>query len=608
MKLMKKMKKAFAIVLATALMIPSTGIVAGADETATTAYISFADSAWAVQSWNGGTKDTTEGVVNTNAEVTGYGQYTVSVDVSGAKDADGNALTATDLAFMDVEIANGEAAYPNSYMTIDSVKVNGTEVELASATYTSSDDDVVTRTNLFNEWVSDATTVKNARTADGSNEGISAAPVDKAIGAFTTIEVTFTLGEGVLCNGSDVEAVLSEESYPAFIAIGADKAESGDWGIGYYGADVEGVTAVNGELKSGETTTLSLTFDEPVLYTWFVAPCMVIDNPTWVSKEQSTFDVKVYLDGVEVTPDMSAGDVCWDEATGDYATNCLRIAGGYNEWGTKYLAESPAGFSEIKFEITPQIYIAEPVDNRPEFDPEGTYHAYIGFQTPKYSFRNAWDDADYGMETDFFNQVTAWDEENNSYSLGGTFVDAEITGNGTYTVSVSDFGDWTADFAEQDYFNLLFISSDLPNREEVVISDLVLKMDGTEVATFDAPFLDEDSPNYQKVLFQNIYNKELEALPYYAVPTKSIEITFTVSGFTNDAVVETPDDGGEETPEATPTTAPADDKKDDAAADTSADTSKEDKDGGNTGLIIGIVAAVVVVVGAVAVVAKKKKK
>ncbi|MGN0166202.1 MAG: hypothetical protein ACI39R_08465 [Lachnospiraceae bacterium] len=599
---MKKMKKVLASVLAGAMMVSSIGAFAGADEAAdaTTAYIAFADSTWSVQAWNG---ESASGVEVTTADVTGYGQYTVSVDVTNAVDADGNAVTATDLAFIDVEISNGEAAYPNCYMTIDSVKINGAEVELASATYTSSDDDVTTRTNLYNSWVSDATTVDNARTADGSNDGITATPLSATIGTFTSIEVTFTLGEGALCNSTS-NAVLSEESYPAFIALGGDKAESNDWAYGYYGSDAEGVTAVNGELKSGETTTLSLTFDEPVLYTWFVAPCMVIDNPEWVSSE-STFDVKVFLDGVEVDVDLTAGDSCWAEATGDYATNCLRIAGGYNEWGTKYLAESPAGFTEIKFEITPQIYIAEPVGpDIPEFDPEGTYHAYIGIQTGKYSFRNEWSDTMYGIETDYFNQITAWDEENNAYSLGGTFVDAEISANGTYTVSVSDFGDWSADFAEQDYFNLLFISSDIPNSPDVVLSDIVLKIDGVTVASFDTPFLDPESVSYQKVLLANVYNSDVEPLPYFAAPAKSIEISFTISGFSTDLTTDEPD--------AEPTEAPKNDtntntdKNTDTPASTDGNDAKDD--GLSTGLIVGIVIAAVVVIGVVVVIVVKKKK
>lgn len=602
---MKKMKKFVAFLLVAMMMLSMTSMFAAAEEEAGlaegTAYICFSDSAWGIQYWGekvqyGDNMDVT-GWTAQNATVTGNGTYTVSVDVTNLVDAEGNALPGSDLAFFDVEIKNGENLFPNCYMTIDSVKINGAEVEVGT-TYTSSDNKAETRTNLYNSWVPDATTVENARTADGSNEGITAAPIASTIGEIKTIEVTFTLGDGVLCNVKEVESELSTEEYDVFIGIGGDYTDAEDWGVGYDGtADVAGITAVNGKLKSGETTTISLTFDQPVVNTWWVAPCMVIEDPTTLAAN-STFDIKVYIDDVEVTPDFTLGDMFWAEGTGN-AT--VRLAGGYNEWGTQYITK-PANFSKITYEITPQIYIAEPVvEEQPEFDPDGTYHAYIGFQTPKYSFRNAWDDKDYGKDSDVFNQITAWDEENNAYSKGGTFTDVEISANGTYTVKVEGWDDWAADFADQDTFNLLFVSSTLPKNDACKVTNIVLKMDGKEIATIEEAFLDPDGTEYQKILLANTYNTELEALPYYAVPTESIEISFTVSGFNKDLEVEaTPTPEPTEAPTATstpaPTQAPDDEKKDD------------DK-GGNGGLIAGIIAGVVVVAGgAGAVIAKKKKK
>ncbi len=606
---MKKMKKLVAFLLVAMMMLSMTSMLAAAEEEAGlaegTAYICFSDSAWGVQYWGekvqyGDNMDVT-GWTAQNATVTGNGTYTVSVDVTNLVDAEGNALPGSDFAFFDVEIKNGENLFPNCYMTIDSVKINGTDVELQSKTYTSSDNKAETRTNLFNEWVPDATTVENARTADGSSEGITAQPVAKAVGEIKSIEVTFTLGDGVLCNTKEVESELSTEEYDVFIGMNGDYTADGDWGAGYDGtADVDGITAVNGKLKSGETTTISLTFDQTVVSTWWCAPCMVIEDPTTLAPN-STFDIKVYIDDVEVTPDFTLGDMFWAEGTGN-AT--VRLAGGYNEWGTQYIAK-PVNYKKITYEITPQIYIAEPVvEEQPEFDPDGTYYAYIGLQTPKYSFRNAWDDATYGKESDVFNQITAWDEENNAYSKGGTFTDVEITGNGTYTVKVEGWDDFTADFADQDTFNLLFVSTTLPKNDACKVTNVVLKMDGKEIATMEEAFLDPDGADVQKILLVNTYNTELEALPYYAVPTKSIEISFTVSGFNKDVEVPaepTPEPTEPPKTEDTPTTAPTQ-----APA---ADDKKDDDKGGNGGLIAGIIAGVVVVAGgAGAVIAKKKKK
>ena len=136
----------------------------------------------------------------------------------------------------------------------------------------------------------------------------------------------------------------------------------------------------------------------------------------------------------------------------------------------------------------------------------------------------------------------------------------------------------------------MLLRSDLPVSNDVVVSDIVLKMDGKTIAEIDSAFLDPDSKEVQKILLANIWNGELEALPYYAAPSQSVEITFTVSGFANDAVVES----------APVETAPVESATTEAAP---ADSSS------NTTMIVIIVVVVVVVVAVVAgvIVAKKKK-
>lgn len=161
-----------------------------------------------------------------------------------------------------------------------------------------------------------------------------------------------------------------------------------------------------------------------------------------------------------------------------------------------------------------------------------------------------------------------------------------IAGNGTYTVSVSGL-DLTGDFDSQDYFNLLFLSTDIPNTGEITISDMKLNVGGSDVSI--NPILSPDSVNYVNMLIQNIWNDDVKTIGYYMVPPTEMSITFTVSGFAYDKAAD-------EAPAATE--APA--------ADTAAPA--EDTAGSNTGLIIGIVVAVVVVAAVVAVVVVSKKK
>ncbi len=490
--------------------------------------------------------------------------------------------------------------------TVDSIKLDGEDV-LADVDLTAGD-------AWWYEGTGAYTAEQSVRLAGGYNEWGTKYMAEAPAG-FTTIEYTITLN--AVQYGSAVPLTPSTESYDAFIAIGADLEAENDWLLSYTGEEtpMDGVTVTNGQLKNGETTTLSLEFANPVVNVWYVSPCMVVENPETVSNA-STFDVKVYLDGEEVDVDMSAGDSCWAEGTGDYQTNCVRIAGGYNEWGAQYIAE-PAGFTNITFEITPNILLA-PVEEAPqfEFDPEGTYHAYIGIQTPTWIFRNAYNDATYGLESGCFDELGYVDGE--WLPQGGTFTDAEITGNGTYTVAVNGF-DFSGTFNDQAIlgdagnFNLLFVSTDLPVNDQVVLSNVVLKMDGKEITTIAEPTLDPDSKEVQSIMLVNNWNSELPALPYFAAPTSSVEISFDVTGFANDKPAEeAPAESSEAAePEASSEAAPESSEAAPAsseAAPASSEAPAQTSSGSNTGIIVGVVVAVVAVAAVAGVIVSKKKK
>lgn len=255
---------------------------------------------------------------------------------------------------------------------------------------------------------------------------------------------------------------------------------------------------------------------------------------------------------------------------------------------------------------------------------EVSYHAYLGVQSASYTFRNAWNDATYGQGVTsddgmvYFDQLTGWENPGNiAVSKGGVFTDAEITGDGTYSVSVTDF-----DFGEDETLNLLFVSTDIPLDAGITISDVKVVMDGNTKYTFDEAYLSPDEKEYVSPMCINIWNEDLgkqDGLFGYMMPTDSIELQFTVSGTGVEA--ETTAAETEEVTEAETTeevteaiteaeTTEAVTEADTEAAETeaaAADTQPaEESSSSNVGVIIAIVAAVVVVAVVVVVVVKKK--
>ncbi len=153
------------------------------------AWIMFNSGDWGIMYSVGDVYDPTAktgGLVTTDVEITGEGTYTVALDFTGT----GNG-TANSVAFSALAIANGETLFPGYIVDIKEILVNGEPYTFTGKPYTTSDDQICTRVNLFNDWV--GTPSSGVRTIDGTLDNVSAKLLDKAtLGLVKTLEITFT--------------------------------------------------------------------------------------------------------------------------------------------------------------------------------------------------------------------------------------------------------------------------------------------------------------------------------------------------------------------------------------------------------------------------------
>lgn len=169
------------------------------------AYLAIVDGQWWVQYW--GNIDDEGGMLSYDAgvaKITGDGDYTVSVtaDTNGFRfdttgDANGEYVP-SGCSFAAVMVEEGTTLYPNMAIEITEVRINGTAVDMTAKNYTSSDDGIEMRANIYNEWVPDANIPEDAHTADGpltDKTGYSASIVDSSVFAdgWTSVEVDFTV-------------------------------------------------------------------------------------------------------------------------------------------------------------------------------------------------------------------------------------------------------------------------------------------------------------------------------------------------------------------------------------------------------------------------------
>lgn len=158
------------------------------------AWIMWNDGSWAL-SYSVGDKYQPEtispGIVATDAIIDGEGTYKVALDFTGTSNG-----YASSVAFGALGIANGERLYPGWVVDITECKINGEVYQFSGVPYTTTDNRICTRVNLFNEWVTQVPK-GNARVLHGDLDSITATPInrnDPQVSRIKTLELTFWYG------------------------------------------------------------------------------------------------------------------------------------------------------------------------------------------------------------------------------------------------------------------------------------------------------------------------------------------------------------------------------------------------------------------------------
>lgn len=194
----KQKDKSYEEIKAAAEKVMAEGLEA-APETFDTSHLIAGDGKaigwimWTSEDWSisysvGDTYDpdaATFGIKATDVEVTGEGTYTISLDFTGTEPGASNSS-----AFSAIGISNGEVLFPGYIIVIKEILINGESYKIRGRNYTSSDDGLCTRSNLYNAWVKEVPS--EARTQGGGTTGCSPTLIDvSTLGNVSTVEITF---------------------------------------------------------------------------------------------------------------------------------------------------------------------------------------------------------------------------------------------------------------------------------------------------------------------------------------------------------------------------------------------------------------------------------
>ena len=485
------------------------------------AYIMYANEDWTASNW--GITDSEDGNVKVTApEIRSAGDYTTSIEF---------ATPAAGLAFTALGVVNGEISFPGWYLTIKEIRVNGEKVDFLADKkgYTSSDEGITTRVNLYNEWVSEVPA--EARSLDGDLTNASAIIVDKdAFKSVSKFEIDF--------NYSPISAYIMYAN--------------SDWSVsnfGYFSNDA--VTVTPAQLKGEGSYTTSLEFAEPVADLAFTA--LGIKNgeqvlPGWIIRIDSIklndSDENI-LKGIPYTSSDDEKETrsnIYNEWVTDLPKDARTESGSLDNASPVVVDKAlftgvkkmTVDFTLIKGKEAAAAATDENALTREKWDElkANGFNAYIGVQTTSYIFRNTWDEAKYWRDSqdnpECFSQLTGWDADHNKVNYGGTFADTKVTDKGEYSVSLTtgEMG-----FGSDETFRMLFVSTEIPS---AAITQGYMKIDNVRVkigSSATQTYTDVDtSGDYARIILIDEYNRG-EAPFGYTVPgaDSTITVTFDVT-------------------------------------------------------------------------------
>ena len=489
------------------------------------AYLQYASGDWSSSYWYDG-KDYTP-VVATNAtidpETSMNSQFTVSLDFTGTTNG-----MVQGVSFFDVEILNGEYYFPYNFMEIDEVAINGTPITLDFDTYTSSDNESETRTNLYNSWVSGFISV--GRTIDATHENISAIPVgSRHFVDVETISVTFTLREGMDIGSTP----LPEGGTTGYLLYQNDAGDISFWGetttithtdavitgFGQYTASLDFSTVAGGSIADIAFLDLEVVGGE--LY--FPYNSIVID-------ELKVNDVAVEIGETYTVP---SGD---DSRVNLYnvwsaVDESVRLADGADAETASF---TPLDVAALTYPVT-SISVTFTIVRGQLPEPEEPYELPENFKA-------------FMM---FSSEEGGWQRYEAALDLAG---DVLITGDGTYTVYIdSTFGGGnngsavtgTAVTPQVFLIDIIGFGDAMEfvgtMEEGVVVAEdfsvtVQVWIDGTEITANNGRILkgDLESNGRLRLEFYNIFGTGTETAPVVdpalLVPSQEVRVTFTLSG------------------------------------------------------------------------------
>jgi len=376
----------------------------------------------------------------------------------------------------------------------------------------------------MNEWVSELPA--DARSWDGVTEDASPIVIAKDLLAeVQTIEIDFS---------------LIPVTDTAFLMFADSNWAASAWNPGEY-AETNAV-----KIEGPGTYKLALDFAEPLPGFAFLAAGIAKGELNFPGYFMDITEIKINGEAIEIAKDFTTSDEgvttrsnIWNEWVTELPEQA-RIADGNLEGATAMIATKEALSNVSSIEVTFDfIYGEPPVAAVPELTEEelnamlsAEYHGYVAVQSENYIFRNDFEDATYGRDgeqAEFFTRLTGWDAENNAVDYGGVFEDATITGNGTYTVTMTtgDMG-----FGTDSFFRYFRVATDIPARlvaeGHVTITDAKVKIG--EGKTQEGLIIHSEG-DWLKIVVTDEYNK-LDAGFGYTLPGPNTKVvfTFTVNG------------------------------------------------------------------------------